>query len=163
MEVFAFVIVLHFVYFFLYKNTQFFLTVGEVPNGFAETDLANGIAMMVASVWPQIVCVVSWPPPSSLSRRFSSGRQRFTLLSGCIIQPERRGLPRWLNIMTCEPIKQLIRNGNEADDDEGDAGANFIAIINPLPKKTNIFCFLRRVIGLKRRRWRDATAVCYCI
>lgn len=57
-----------------------------------------------------------------------------------------------MNIMTCEPIKQLIRNGNDADDDEGDAGANFIAIINPLPKKPNMFCFLRRVIGLKRRR-----------
>lgn len=33
--------------------------------------------------------------------------------------------------MTCEPIKQLIKNSNEADDDEGDAGENFVAIINP--------------------------------
>jgi len=28
--------------------------------------------------------------------------------------------------MTCEPIKQLIRYGNEADDDEGDASENFV-------------------------------------
>lgn len=50
----------------------------------------------------------------------------FPLLS-FTIQPERWGLPQWLNIMTCEPIKQLIRNCNKADDDEGEA------VINPPP------------------------------
>lgn len=56
----------------------------------------------------------------------------FALLS-FIIQPERWGLPQWLNIMTCEPIKQLIRNGNEADDDEGEAVIN-----TPPPIQTDV-------------------------
>lgn len=112
-----------------------------------------------------IVCVHVCPPQSSLSCHFSIGRQRFALLSwssGCIIQTERRGLPQWLNIMTCEPIKQLIRNSNEADDDEGDAGENFIAIINPLSKNNLILLSKERNWIWKERRWRDPVAVCYC-
>lgn len=35
--------------------------------------------------------------------------------------------------MTCEPIKQLIRNGNEADDDEGEAVIN-----TPPPIQTDV-------------------------
>lgn len=34
--------------------------------------------------------------------------------------------------MTCEPIKQLIRNCNEADDDEGEA------VINTPPIQTDV-------------------------
>ena len=54
------------------------------------------------------VCAGVTGPRGSSSRHFSPGRRRFTLLSrssGCKIQPEHRGLPRWLNIMTCKPIK----------------------------------------------------------
>lgn len=40
-------------------------------------------------------------------------------------------LPGRLNIMTCEPIKQLIRNSSDADDDEGEAGENFIKTACP--------------------------------
>lgn len=42
--------------------------------------------------------------------------------------------------MTCEPIKQLIRNSSDADDDEGEVGENFIKTLSssqppPQPQK----------------------------
>lgn len=40
------------------------------------------------------------------------------------------------NIMTCEPIKQLIRNSSDADDDEGEAGENFIKSLSPAQPPT---------------------------
>ena len=40
-------------------------------------------------------------------------------------------LPGRLSIMTCEPIKQLIRNSSDADDDEGEARKNFIKALRP--------------------------------
>lgn len=33
--------------------------------------------------------------------------------------------------MACEPIKQLIRNSSDADDDEGEVGENFIKTLSP--------------------------------
>lgn len=126
-----------------------------------------GFAARQNSNSKRTACVCSLPVSTELSGSSCQRRQCFVLLSrwgGCIIQPERRGLPQWLNIMTCEPIKQLIKNSNEADDDEGEAGENFITIINPLwKKKNNWSCFLGKVIEFERRerRWRDPAVLCY--
>lgn len=43
--------------------------------------------------------------------------------------------------MTCETIRQLIRNGNEAEEDEGGAGKEFITIVQ---KKETGMCVIRK-------------------
>lgn len=69
---------------FFIRTHNFPFTVGDVPNGFAETDLADRIQPLVST------CVCA----GSRGRRLSSGRQRLTLFGGYIIQAERRGVLR---------------------------------------------------------------------
>lgn len=120
----------------------------EVYNGFAETDLDARVAPLEALDWPRfLACVVSaFHTPHWLHNSARAG-----VGWGLV------GLPGWLKIMTCEPIKQLIRNSSDADDDEGEEGENFITTFSPPPpppqKKQQKKHHLSRVIKADVNAW----------
>lgn len=59
--------------FFFIRTHHFPFTVGDVPNGFAETDLADRIEPLVASVWCPFVCA---QVPVASAELFVSSSQR---------------------------------------------------------------------------------------
>lgn len=56
--------------------------------------------------------------------------------------------------MTCETIRQLIRTGNDAEDDEGGAGEDFIMIIQKRKQEWGFccsgVCAIRMKAGMER-------------